>query len=253
MSGTGPMTEGEQGTRRGQRGWRIAAIATLAAAVLGLVSTTLASPRAAAAASSAAGISSTGQAVGPLTDVSVTPKGWSPVAYENAQLSVPGSWLVESPQQFFCGMPQISGMIFAGVRPGFPKSFGCDVPASLAWILPAGKLPKGISQRKPTARIDGIPVYRVPSVKGTTVYLVPELGVRVGARGKSAARVLATLTRSPLSVVLRRGPAARVPAGWTWREFGGVRFATPRSWNLQREDEWATCGTGLDPSRLLLI
>ena len=253
MSGIGPMTGGEQGTRRSQRGWRIAAIATLAAAVIGLVSTALASPRATAAASSTAGISRIGQPVGPLTDASVTPKGWSPVAYESAQLSVPGSWLVESPQQLFCGMPQISGMIFVGVTPGFPKSFGCDVPANLAWILPAGKLPKGISQRKPTARIDGIPVYRVPSAKGTTVYLVPELGVRVGARGKPAARVLATLTRSPLSVVLRRGPAARVPAGWTWREFGGVRFATPRSWSLQREDQWSTCGTGLEPSTLLLI
>jgi hypothetical protein len=253
MSGTESMSGTEQGMPRRQRGWRIAAIATLAAAVIGLVSTALASPGATAAASSAAGISSTGQAVGPLTDASVTPKGWSPVTYENAQLSVPGSWLVESPQQLFCGMPQISGMIFVGVHPGFPKSFGCDVPASLAWILPAGKLPKGIGQRKPTARIDGIPVYRVPSARGTTVYLVPELGVRVGARGKSAARVLATLTRSPLSVVLRRGPAASVPAGWTWRDFGGVRFATPRSWSLQREDEWSTCGTGLEPSTLLLI
>src|ERR1700722_7338531 len=138
MSGIEPMTGREQGTRRRQRGWRIAAIATLAAAVLGLVGTALAPPPAPAAASSAAGISSTGQAAGPLTDASVTPKGWSPVAYENAQLSVPGSWLVESPQQFFCGMPQISGMIFVGVTQGFPKSFGCDVPANLAWILPAG-------------------------------------------------------------------------------------------------------------------
>ena len=254
MSGTEPMTEGEQGTRRRQRGWRIAAIAALAAAVLGLVSLALASPRSTAAASSPAGIRSTGQAAGLLADASgSTPPGWSPVADENAQLSVPASWLVESPQQLFCGVPQVSGMIFVGVPPGFPKSSGCHVPASLAWILPAGKLPKGISQRKPTARIDGIPVYRVPSAKGTTVYLVPELGVRVGARGKSAARVLATLTRSPLSVVLRRGPAAPVPAGWTWRDFGGVRFATPRSWRLQREDQWSTCGIGLEPSTLLLI
>jgi hypothetical protein len=77
--------------------------------------------------------------------------------------------------------------------------------------------------------------------------------VRVGARGKLAARIIATLTRSPLSVVLRRGTAASVPAGWTWRQFGGFRFATPRSWSLQREDQWATCGTGLVPSELLLI
>ena len=85
------------------------------------------------------------------------------------------------------------------------------------------------------------------------LYLVPELGVRVGARGQLAPRVLATLTRSPLSVVLRRGPAALVPASWTWRQFGGVRFATPRTWSLQRENQWSTCGTGLVPRSLLLV
>ena len=216
-----------------RRGWRAVAVAaTAAAAMIGLVGGALASPRAMSGASTA---------------------GWSPVPYESARLSVPGSWLVESPQQLSCGFPQVNGMIFVGVKPGFPKSYGCSVTASLAWILPAGKLPKGISHRKPTAVIHGIPVYRLPSVKGTAAYLVPELGVRVGARGKLAARVLATLTRSPLSVVLRRGPAAPVPGGWTWRQFGGVRFATPRSWSLQREDQWATCGTGLQPSSLLLL
>ena len=229
------MSGREQGTRRRRRNWRAPVIAaTVAAAVIGLVSTALASPRAAAAASSAAGIGSTGQAVDPLTDVSGTPAGWSPVPYESAQLSVPGSWLVESPQQLSCGFPQVNGMIFVGVKPAIPKDFGCDVTASLAWIRPAGQIPKGIEHHKPTAVIHGIPVYRLPSGKGTAAYLVPELGVRVGARGKLAARVLATLTRSPLSVVLRRGAAAPVPAGWTWRQFGGVRFATTRAWGLQQ-------------------
>jgi hypothetical protein len=139
--------------------------------------------------------------------VSGTPAGWSPVPYESAQLSVPGSsWLVESPQQLSCGFPQIDGMIFVGVKPAIPKDYGCNVTASLAWILPAGQIPKGIKHSKPTAVINGIPVYRLASAKGTTTYLAPELGVRVGARGKLAARVLATLTRSPLSVVLRPRP-----------------------------------------------
>jgi hypothetical protein len=65
--------------------------------------------------------------------------------------------------------------------------------------------------------------------------------------------VLDTLTRSPLSVVLRRGPAGPVPASWIWYRSRGVRFAAPRSWSLQREHQWATCGTGLVPRRLLLI
>jgi len=101
--------------------------------------------------------------------------------------------------------------------------------------------------------IHGIPVYRLPGGPKSVQYLVPELGVRIGARGPLARRVLATLTGSPLSVVLKRGPAGQVPASWIWHRFGGVRFATPRSWSLQREDQWATCGTGLVPRSLLLI
>jgi hypothetical protein len=255
------MTGREQGTRRIQRGRRAAAIGAMAvvaavatAMAFGPVSRTLASPRATPAASPpTAGSTHAGQPATPLTDASVTPTAWSPVPYENAQLSVPGSWLVESPQQLSCGFPQADGMIFVGITPGFPKGYGCAPTASLAWILPAGQPPKGIKNRKPTTVINGIPVYRLPSAKGSTLYLVPELGVRVGARGRPASRVLATLTRSPLDVVLRRGPATKVPVGWAWRQFGGVRFATPRSWSLQRENQWATCGTGLVPSWLLLV
>jgi hypothetical protein len=179
--------------------------------------------------------------------------GWAPVPYQNAQLSVPGSWLVESPQQLSCGFSPPAGMIFVGVRPQLPKGLGCVPPASLAWIVPAGRVPPGTGQGKPTAVIHGIPVYRLTSGKGSVLYLVPDLGVRVGARGPQARLVLATLTRSPLSVVLRSGPAGPVPAGWTWRSFGGVRFAAPRSWRVQRADQWATCGTGLVPGALLLI
>jgi hypothetical protein len=181
------------------------------------------------------------------------PAGWAPVPYRNAQLSVPGPWLVESPQLVWCGFSHSGGMIFAGARPEIPKGLGCRLTASVAWILPAGPIRKAVAHRRPTAVIHGIPVYRLHSGQGSVLYLVPDLGVQVGARGPLAQRVLATLTRSPLSVVLRRGPAGHVPATWTWRRFGGIRFATPRSWSLQREDQWATCGTGLEEGTLLLV
>jgi len=259
------MTGTEQGRRRMPRGWRAAAIAAVAtAAVIGTVSGALASASGTTAAGSVTAKTVTAKTVvaksshaGPaavaLADVSVTPKGWAPVPYEHAQLSVPGAWLVETPQQQSCVSPQITGMIFAGEKPAIPKNFGCTVPPSVAWMLPAGKLPKGITHHKPTKVINGIPVYRVASAKGTTVYLVPELGVRVGARGKSAAQVLATLTRSPLAVVVGRGRDATTPAGWAEREFGGLWFATPRAWTVQHEDQWGTCGTGLNDGSLLLI
>lgn len=123
----------------------------------------------------------------------------------------------------------------------------------MAWLQPAGHIPAGIRQDRPTAVIHGIPVYQIPAGQHSVLYLVPSLGVRVGARGPLAGRVLLTLTRSPLSVVLRRGPATLVPAHWIWHRFGGVRFATPRAWGLRHEDRWATCGTGLDFGSLLLI
>jgi hypothetical protein len=249
------MTGREQGRRRMPRGWRAVAIAAVAtAAVIGTVSGVLASAQGTPAAAAVVAKSShAGTAAVPLTDVSVTPKGWSPVPWERAQLSVPGAWLVETPQQLSCGFPQVTGMIFAGTKPAIPKNYGCGVTASVAWMLPAGKLPKGISHRKPTAVIHGIPVYRLASGKGTTVYLVPELGVRIGARGASAARVLATLTRSPLAVVVGHGRDAAVPAGWAEREFGGLWFAAPGAWTVQREDQWGTCGTGLNSGSLLLM
>jgi hypothetical protein len=255
------MTGREQGTRRIRRGWRAAAIgvavaaaaigaavAVVAAASGGPVSSGLAAPRATTVASSTAE-----SAVASLAAESATPAGWAPVPYQDAQLSVPGSWLVEAPQQLQCGLGDWDGMIFAGVTPGFPKGWNCGVTASLAWILPAGKIPPGLTRRKPTTVIGGIPVYRLTSAKGSTAYLVPELGVRIGARGKLAARVLATLTRSPLDVVLERASQANVPAGWIWEQFGGLEFTAPRSWSLQSEDQWSTCGTGLWPGALMLV
>ena len=75
-------------------------------------------------------------------------------------------------------------MIFAGGRPGIPKGAGCGLTASLAWIRPAGHIPLGLRHRRPSALIHGIPVYRLPSSQGSVRYLVPELGVRVGARDR---------------------------------------------------------------------
>ena len=252
------MTEAGRGarwTRGGRRAGAItaAAAAITAAAVLATAGGALASPGAVPAAPrAAAGTSRSGPGGGLLTGGSGAPAGWAPVPYRRAQLLVPGSWLVQSPRQFWC-VPRPGGMIFAGGGPAVPKGAGCGLPASLAWIRPAGHMPPGIRHRRPTAVIHGLPVYRLPGGPGSVQYLVPELGVRAGARGPLARRVLNTLTRSPLSVVLRRGPAGPVPASWIWHRSHGVRFATPRSWHLQREHQWATCGTGLVPRRLLLI
>ncbi len=246
MTGTEPD---RRGTRRGRYAAVIGAIGATAAAAL--LAVTLTGP-AARAQTTATATAAAAAATVTATDTAGVPADWAPVAYERARLAVPASWLVENPGQFWCAPPP-DGLIFAGTKPVFPSDSDCRLTTRLAWIVSAGSLPTGISQRKPTAVINGFPVYRRPSAKGTIVYLVPRLDVRIGARGPGAARVLATLHRSPLSVVLRRGPAAAVPAGWTWHKFGGTWFAAPRSWIREREDRWETCGTGEETRTLLLI
>ena len=241
------MSDGKQDRQHVRRGRRVvtgvATVAAVAAAAIGSVSVAQASPRAAAG----------GLAASRPAGRSGAPAGWAPVPYRSAQLSVPGLWLVQTPGQVSC-FPRSKGMIFAGTRPRIPKTAtGCRLTASLAWMVPAGHIPPGITHRKPSAVIHGIRVYRLHAAPGAVVYLVPALRVRVGARGPLARRVLATLNRSPLSVVLRRGPAGPVPARWVWQRFGGIRFAVPRSWRLQRQHRWATCGTGIAPRSLLLI
>jgi hypothetical protein len=101
--------------------------------------------------------------------------------------------------------------------------------------------------------IHGIPVYRLRSALGSVLYLVPKLRVRVGARGSVARRVLATLTWSPLAVVLNDAPAGPVSAGWVRHRFGHVSFAVPDSWNVRHQNQWGTCGTGIVPRSLLLV
>ena len=194
-----PMSRREQARRSG-RGWRAAAIgvavAAVTAAMIGPVGSALAAPR--------------DNPASPAAMSGGTPSGWAPVTYRGAQLSVPKPWIVESPHQFLCGPPRsrhdLRGRAAwvapqAGIRrdrqPGLDPAGRED---------PAGDQPSQAHRRDP--RHPGLPAERRPGHRG---YLVPQLGVQVGARGQQARRVLATLNRSPLEVVLGRDTAARCP------------------------------------------
>jgi hypothetical protein len=144
------------------------------------------------------------------------------------------------------------GLIFAGIKPRFPKDVGCHrLPARFAWIIHGSHVAP--AHRKPTLVIAGFPVYRLHSAKMSVVYLVPKLGVQIGAHGPKAGPLLSTLRESPLGVVLASGPAARVPAGWSRHDFGGVKFDSPRGWQTEHKNVWETCGTGVDTRSLALI
>jgi len=227
--------------------------AVAASVVLGVTSMALAAAPHAGLRSAGPVSTGTGpNAGGPVAGAGGTPSHWAPVTFRRAQLSVPRLWLVQSRDQLWC-IPKSPGMIFAGIRPKVQPGQGCHLPAKLAWIVPAGHIASGVSHRAPTKVINGFPVYRLHSRPGSVLYLVPKLGVRVGASGPLAKRVLGTLNWSPLAVVLRHGPASQVPPNWKLRSFGGVEFAVPRSWKPAHKDQWATCGTGQYLRSLLLI
>lgn len=53
-------------------------------------------------------------------------------------------------------------------------------------------------------------------------------------------------------VVLTQAPRVSVPAGWRWYLFGGIRFATPASWVVERKGWWVSCPYGVAPMTVLM-
>src|SRR5262249_56734418 len=98
------------------------------------------------------------------------------------------------------------------------------------FVAPLRQVPR----RAPIQRINGIPVTRLPNLRGTLSYLVPSLRVQVTAVGPEARQVIGTLTRSPRAVALAPGRAFAVPSGWRWHHFGGINFAAPGAWRGPR-------------------
>lgn len=216
---------------RSRRRLTVAALAGVAVICAVALPATLLSPRPVAP----SGIVAPRQV--PLSDPSLTPPGWSPVAYLGAQISVPSSWRVGS--RPVCGRgPQgavIEGAAFARVADGSPS--GCPRPANIVFMLP-GKAPAGSGHSRP-GTVTGSMGFHPRASHGWASSRV--LGVTVVARGPLAGRVLATLTPSPLSVVLAGGPRFPVPRSWRWHNFGGIRFAAPGSWGLEKDDTWGDC------------
>jgi len=116
----------------------------------------------------------------------------------------------------------------------------CKQAANMAAIQlrPSAQIQSG----RRSGRINGIPVLSVrPPGHGFVSYLAPTLHVLVTARGPLASRVLGTLTRSRLSVVLEAGSRPSVPHNWRWHDFGGIRFATPTQWRTINSRVWYPC------------
>lgn len=181
----------------------------------------------------------------PLTDTAATPRGWATVAYGDAQISVPAGWQVAA--RPVCGRVGHGGYVIIGRQSTnlVARNPRCKQAPNMAAIqlLPRGQ----VQSDGHSARINGILVLRAqPPGRGFVSYLAPALHVLVTARGPLASRVLGTLTRSPLSVVLARGPQFPVPHSWRWHDFGGIKFATPAGWPTEKSNVWYPCWPTID-------
>lgn len=198
------------------------------------------------AACTSGGTASKGTTTSPPAVVTdATPAGWIPVDFGDAQLSVPADWHVA--YDAGCVPPAPPGVLYVG-------SSGYDhCPAFAAAVSPVVLLePLPVQSSSPATAapsrmINGIDVRGQMEHDGYGIYAVPSLGVDVIVRGRQGLPVLATLTRSPATVALARGPAPMVPGSWTRIIGGDVSFAVPASWTTMNGSiDGENCG--FDPS-----
>jgi hypothetical protein len=172
----------------------------------------------------------------PVVDLSATPKGWVPVAYGDAQVSVPATWNVLFN---LCDSGSSVGDVYLNPGGGFCHAQGRPKGKTTITLLPVtdGEFQGSPSSQGQRSVINGISVYALynyghgPYVG--TDYLVPSLGVEIATEGPLARRVVDTLTRSPRAVAIASGPAPAVPSSWRKLSFQGLAFAAPAEWPVE--------------------
>jgi hypothetical protein len=177
----------------------------------------------------------------PAVDLSVIPAGWVPVAFGDAQISVPAGFNV-----FYldseCGSILRPGTVLVGDGSVSNCSVGTIQPnGTLVHFHPLTRNPAFWRNEKPM-RLNGLSVYLGPGMDpylaGYGVeyeandYIVPSLGIEVAGVGPLAKQVLNTLTRSPRAVALAPGSSPALPSSWRWVTFVGLLFSVPANWPI---------------------
>jgi hypothetical protein len=174
-------------------------------------------------------------------DLSATPAGWVPVAYGDAQISVPSSFSVFYPGWDQCGASGYLGALFLGQPTPSAEGCGGAAPPTRQFTTIA------IRQATPASVSAGLLPNRTVVINGLRLsdlinhtsgnllgYYAPALGVEILDSGPLSGRILHTLTQSPRTVVLASGPGPAVPSGWHVVTFGGLTFESPPSWTVSR-------------------
>jgi hypothetical protein len=160
----------------------------------------------------------------PLTvDGEVTPAGWVPLDYGDAQISVPTSWTLLA---FGCPVSAEGSVFLSGISP--IEKVVCATKGNFVELGPGPADAAG-----PASLVNGIKVY-----ESHGEWSVPSLGVQLTLVGSLSARVLHTLTHSPRSIALAPGPLAEAPPSWRRVSYGGISVAVPASWPVQKVSRW---------------
>jgi len=178
-----------------------------------------------------------------LADVSATPPRWAALPLAGLQISVPGSWEVETPSTQVCGA--LVGLVHYRASPS--PSATCATTPNVVWMSQEAPAPSGVSK---SVEINGVSVtlWNEPSA-GTEV--ARALGVTVTIRGPFSSEILRTITHSPRSVVL--GPyVAAVPDGWRHVSYAGLSVSVPARWTPKRSASLGGCTFNLPPTVLVL-
>jgi hypothetical protein len=183
---------------------------------------------------------STSTHVTKLPNTTLTPKGWSPLSVGTVQISVPSTWYVQDGGGIPCDYRDTS-YVFIDQTPYSPDSEPkCPAPINVVELSAASKIPLPRSRR---ATLNSIQVTESRSSSpgsSRTTEVVRALGMQLLVKGPMAAEVVATLTRSPLSVVIGSSVSS-IPAGWQQIHFGGIHFAVPRQWRITQSTSSAGC------------
>ena len=184
-----------------------------------------------------------------LPDTALTPKGWSPLSLGAIQISVPSAWVSTDPGGIICGFG--SSYIFIDQTPYSPDSTPkCAAPINVVELSSAAGAPLPHSRQVTLNSLRVAESKTSPGFSPVTE-TVRALGMQLIVKGPLAADVVKTLTRSPLSVVLGSSVNS-VPSGWQHVAFGGIRFAVPRQWAINRSTSWGGCPSNIEADALVL-
>jgi len=157
------------------------------------------------------------------------PASWVPVAYGDAQVSVPATWDVMTHSWCAAQSPIVE---LGDVE---PSSISCVTtpPLPAVKINDLGTVPAPYRHEKPVL-INGISALPGPQSLSSVSYFVPSLHVELWAANGAGGRVLDTLAASPRATVLAGGLAPAVPASWQTVSFAGLRLSVPANWPVTR-------------------